>query len=88
VSPRAAGDVENALADIYVAEKIIPANYWTDGLHIAVAAVNGLDVIVSMNFKHIVRIQTESMANAINTLKGYRAIKIASPMGIVQNEDT
>jgi len=82
------GDVENALADIYVAERIIPANYWTDGLHIAVAAVNGLDLVVSMNFKHIVKMKTESMANAINTLKGYRAVQIITPMWIIQNEDT
>ena len=82
------GDTERMLANTYVAEGIIPAKYRTDGVHIAVAAVHGLDVVVSMNFKHIVRMQTESMANAINTLKGYRAIKIISPMGIVKNEDT
>ena len=81
------GDAENALADIYVAEGIIPAKYLTDGVHIAVAAIHGLDVVVSMNFKHIVRMQTESMANAINIAKGYHTVKIVSPMGIVTHED-
>ena len=78
-------DVANALADSYVTEGIIPAKYRTDGVHIAVAAVNGLDIVASVNFKHIVRIQTTRRANAINVYKGFRAVVIASPMQIVEN---
>ena len=80
------GDVEKTLADLYVAQGIIPLKYKTDGLHIAVAAVNGLDFVVSVNYKHIVRMQTENMANAINTLQGYRTVKIFSPMQIIVGE--
>jgi len=76
------------LANLYVAEGIIPAKYRTDGIHIAVAAVNGLDVVVSLNFKHIVKIQTTLRANAINVLKGFRPVVMASPMEIVTHEDT
>ncbi len=39
---------------IYVAEGIIPTKYHTDGVHIALAAVNDLDMIISMNFQHAV----------------------------------
>jgi len=75
------------LADLYVSEGIIPLKYRTDGLHIAIATVNSLDMIVSMNFQHIVKRKTVKMTGAINILNGYKAIEIYSPMEVVENED-
>jgi len=80
-------DEINRLADLYVAEGIIPAKYRTDGVHIAVAAVNGLDIIASMNFQHIVKNKVKRLANAVNIVKGYRPVDIVSPMEIVENEN-
>ena len=74
------------LADIYVRDGVIPLKYRTDGLHIALAAVNDLDMIISMNFQHIVKRKTEKMTAAINTLNGYRAIEILTPMEVIENE--
>ena len=74
------------LADLYVAEGIIPQKYRTDGLHIAIAAVNGLDMLVSMNFQHIVKRKTVKMTGAINILNGYQAVEIYSPMEVIENE--
>lgn len=71
------------LADIYVTEGVIPVNYRTDGLHIAIAAVNDLDMIISMNFQHIVKRKTIKMTAAINSVNGYRAVEIYSPMEVV-----
>ena len=70
------------LADIYVAEGVIPQNYRTDGLHIAIAAVNDLDMIISMNFQHIVKRKTVKMTAALNSINGYRAVEIYSPMEV------
>jgi len=70
------------LADIYVADGVIPKNYRTDGLHIAIAAVNDLDMIISMNFEHIVKRKTIKMTAAINSINGYRAVEIYSPMEV------
>ena len=56
------------LADIYVEKRVLPIRYRTDGLHIAIAAVNNLDIIISMNFQHIVRMKTIRMTTAINLL--------------------
>jgi len=83
--------VDNAvdkLADLYVAEGIIPSKYRTDGVHIAVAAVNGLDFVVSMNFQHIVKPKVKRLANAVNIVKGYRPIEIISPMEVTEHEDS
>lgn len=83
----AASDEAVRIADIYVAEGVIPKKYKTDALHIASATVNELDMIVSMNFKHIVKRKTILATGKINNLNGYRAIEIYSPMEIVEDEN-
>ena len=83
----ALNDEADRLADIYVEEKIIPVKYRTDGLHIAIAAVNDLDMIISMNFQHIVKRNTKLMTGNINTLNGYRAVEIFNPMEEIVNEN-
>ena len=75
------------LADIYVSEDVIPIKYRTDGVHIAVAAVNNLDLIISMNFQHIVKRKTKLATASINAINGYRAVEIFNPMEVVENEN-
>ena len=75
------------IADIYITEKIIPQKYRTDALHIAVATVNDLDMIISMNFQHIVKRKTILATENINKLNGYRAVEIYSPMEVSENEN-
>jgi len=79
-------DEADRLADIYITEGAIPKKYRTDGLHIAIATVNDLDMIISMNFEHIVKRKTMKMTGHINIMNGYRATEIYSPMEIVENE--
>ena len=74
------------LADIYVSENIIPQRYRTDGVHIAVAAVNDMYMIISMNFQHIVKRKTKIGTGSINALNGYRAVEIFNPMEVVEDE--
>ena len=75
------------LADIYVEQGIIPIKYRTDGVHIAVAAVNNLDLIISLNFQHIVKRKTKMGTGNINALNNYRAVEIFNPMEVVENEN-
>lgn len=42
-----------ALAESLIADGAIPAEYPEDAMHIALAALNGIDVIVTWNFSHI-----------------------------------
>jgi predicted nucleic acid-binding protein len=74
------------LANIYVSEGIIPAKYRMDGIHIAIAAVNELDMILSMNFQHIVKRKTKIATGNINVLNGYHAVEIYAPMEVIENE--
>ena len=75
------------LADMYVSENVIPVKYRTDGVHIAVAAVNDLDMIISINFQHIVKRKTKLATASINAINGYRAVEIFNPMEVVENEN-
>lgn len=71
------------LADKYVAEGIIPSGYREDALHIAIASVNSLDVLLSWNFEHMVKLKTKHGVIAVNQLLGYKAIDIVSPPEVI-----
>ena len=73
-----------ALADRYIEAKIIPANKRNDAVHIAVATFHNLDVIVSWNFEHMVKLKTRRGVPAINTLMDYKGIEICSPLEMIE----
>jgi len=75
------------LAGEYAKNGIIPEKYLYDAYHIACASVNGLDVIISLNFQHINKLKTKTMTELVNKLNGYRGVYIASPMEVVENEE-
>lgn len=73
------------LAKKYIEQGIIPAKYEDDALHIAIASVNNLDVIVSWNYKHIVKLKTKREVTGINALLGYKEIEIYSPLEVIED---
>jgi predicted nucleic acid-binding protein len=75
---------DEELAERYIREGVIPAKYRGDAIHIAVAVAHGIDVIVSWNFEHIVKLKTRVMVNGINRLLGYHDIEICSPEEVVK----
>ncbi|MCL2088765.1 MAG: hypothetical protein FWH14_04720 [Oscillospiraceae bacterium] len=81
-------DEAEQLADIYVEHGIIPMKYRTDGVHIAVAAVNDLNMIISMNFEHIVKRKTKIETGNVNIANGYRAVEIYNPMEVNENDNS
>lgn len=75
------------LAELYVAEGIIPQKYMTDALHIAAATVYDIDLVVSYNFKHIVKLKTITMTEVVNMREGYKRIGIYSPTEVIDNDE-
>jgi predicted nucleic acid-binding protein len=73
-----------SLANLYIQNKIIPQKYEADAVHIAAAVINDLDVIVSWNFEHIVKLKTKLAVNGINKMEGYKEIEIYSPMEVIE----
>ncbi|MFH1024104.1 MAG: PIN domain-containing protein [Planctomycetota bacterium] len=67
------------LASRYIEEKVIPPSAEDDATHVAVAVVEGLDVIVSLNMDHVASLRARRGINGVNALTGYRVIEIATP---------
>ena len=79
-------DEASKLAKKYIFEGALPKNSFLDAMHIAAASVNELDIIVSLNFRHIVRERTIELTGKINVLSGYKTIEINSPKEATNNE--
>jgi predicted nucleic acid-binding protein len=75
------------LADVYVTAGVIPEKYSTDALHIAAATVAGLDYIVSLNFRHIVKHKTIFETEVINTREGFKRVFIHTPAEVIDHEE-
>jgi predicted nucleic acid-binding protein len=82
-----ANEIAEILADKYVSEEIIPQRYRTDGIHIAMATINDLDIIVSYNFQHIVKLKTIIGTESINLREGYKRVGIYSPTEVIENDE-
>ena len=68
-----------ALAEEYVTRGIFPVRYIEDAVHITVASLNSLDVLISWNFEHIVKLKTKREVNVVNVLLGYDQLEIVEP---------
>ena len=71
-------EVEN-LTQVYIDEGLIPEKYENDSLLIALTSVYSLDILVSWNFKHLVKRKTRIGVNLINLKNGYKPIEILAP---------
>jgi hypothetical protein len=63
----------------YEVHAVLAPRLRADMLHIAVATVAGVDLLVSWNFKHIVRFDKIRLFNAVNLEQGYNPLSIHSP---------
>lgn len=75
-------DETEKIANIYIREKVIPAKYLPDAVHIATASIHNIPVLVSWNFEHIVKLKTKVEINRINRERGYPQIDISSPQEV------
>lgn len=69
----------DALAGQYSARGIVGPKFRNDLLHVALATVADADIIVSWNFRHIVRFDKIRAFNAVNLEAGYKSLAIHSP---------
>ncbi len=76
-----------ALADRYVSAGIVPAKKRNDALHVASATLAGADVLLSWNYRHLVRPRKAEEFCAVNLLCGYNAeLEISSPAELLYGE--
>ena len=74
------------LAQKIVDERGIPAEYPEDALHIAIAAMAGMDFIVTWNFSHINNPFTKMMIRQAVENAGYECPEIVSPDAFLGEE--
>jgi predicted nucleic acid-binding protein len=80
-------DEVTILADRYMEEGLFPSKYRDDAIHVALASAFGCNVVVSWNFKHMVKIKTILGVNGINKIMGYSDIEIVTPEVVIGEEE-
>lgn len=69
----------DALAEAYIAAGVVGPRWRQDALQVATATVYRADVLVSWNYKHIVRFDRVRGFHGVNVRLGYPLVYIASP---------
>ncbi len=83
-------DVSNEAAELaekLLAQKCLPKKAAEDALHIAIAAVHGIDYLITWNCKHIANAQMRSAIENVIRLSGYQAPIICTPEELLGEKD-
>ena len=72
------------LAQEFVKKNVIPVNVVEDALHIALATVQGMDYLLTWNFKHLANGVTRHKIEQLCRLAGYEPPIICSPQELLE----
>ncbi len=72
------------LAEHFISDKVIPRQAAEDALHIALAAVNGMDYLLTWNFKHIANAVMRANLEAVCRKNGYEPSIICAPVELME----
>ena len=75
-----------SLVQCYIERSVLGKRFLNDMLHIALATTAEVDVLVSWNFRHIVRLDKIRLFNAVNLEQGYKQLTIYSPREVFNYE--
>ncbi len=67
------------LSGEYVRYGAVPSKYRKDAMHIAITTVNHIEILVSWNYRHIVRRKTKEVVRMVNSVHNYPFIEIVAP---------
>jgi len=76
----------NQIADILISRHALPSLAYPDALHIAHAALYGMNYIVSWNFRHISGVQQRRHIEAVLRDLGYAEVAITTPIDLLEGE--
>jgi hypothetical protein len=80
-------DDVDSLADALISGLAIPASEPRDAFHIAIAAVNGVEYLLTWNFKHIANASLRSRIEQVCRDAGYEPPIICTPDELMGAED-
>ncbi|NIO39888.1 MAG: PIN domain-containing protein [Burkholderiales bacterium] len=75
------------LAEALIAGHAVPESNPEDALHIALAVVNGIQYLVSWNFRHIVNAAVRSTIERVCRNAGYEPPTICTPEELMESND-
>ena len=75
------------LTEHYLRAGVLARKWWGDCTHVALASVHRADILVSWNFKHLVRFDKVRAFQGVNHMRGYPPISIVSPQEVLLEED-
>ncbi len=78
ITPEAEG-----LAGRYLSDGAVPTRYRDDAVHVAIAVLNGLDVVVTWNMKHLANVRRIEAINRTNLIMGLAPIRIHTPEEVI-----
>ena len=76
-----------SLASALLASNAVPENCARDALHIAIAATQGMDYLVTWNFKHINNASTRTMVVNVVSNSGFVCPVLCSPEELMGEDD-
>ena len=75
------------LAAALIAEGALPASAQDDAAHIALAAVHGMDYLLTWNCRHIDNAETKPLVRSVCAKHGYACPEICTPEELMGGED-
>ncbi len=76
-----------SLQESYISAGVVSPKWEADALHVALASVSRCNLIVSLNFSHIVHFDKKILYNTVNKISGYNDIVICSPPEVISYAD-
>jgi hypothetical protein len=74
------------LASSLLKRRLLPATSAADALHIAIAAVAGVDFLLTWNFKHIANAQMRAKIEGACRLEGFEPPSICTPEELMEED--
>ena len=75
------------LAQTLLARRALPQKAFVDALHIAVAAVSGVEVLLTWNFKHIANGAMMNHIERVCSEAGYQCPRLLTPLQLLGDDD-
>lgn len=79
-----ASDAALDLTERLVSESLVPQEFAADALHIAIAAVNGIDYLLTWNCKHLANATRRQKIDALVKGAGYACPVICTPEELME----
>jgi len=75
------------LAKKLVGEGALPRQAMGDAMHIAVAAVHGIDYLLTWNCRHLDNAERKPLVRSVCAVAGYRCPEICTPQELIGEQD-